>query len=195
MYSKKYKLQKSVELGGVKYDIRSDYTVILSIIEAINDFELNGKEKSYVLLDMFYPDFEEIPEIYYQEAIDKCLEFISGENLNTKKKKEPKLVSWEQDFDLIASAVNKVVGYEIRDTDYDYEKNTGGLHWKTFLGAYQSVGDCTFAQVVRIRDKKARGKQLDKQDREWYKRNRDLVDFKHEYSTAEKDLFKEWGGG
>lgn len=66
------------------------------------------------------------------------------------------------------------------------------LHWWTFLSAYMGIGDCLFAQVVRIRDIKARGKKMDKQDREFYRRNRDLIDIKVKTTDAEEKLFAEW---
>lgn len=75
---------------------------------------------------------------------------------------------------------------------YDAETNTGGVHWWTFLGAYNNLGDCTFAQVVRIRDKKARGKTLEKDEREWYRRNSDLVNIKNKLSQEEETTISTW---
>lgn len=98
------------------------------------------------------------------------------------KKKSPKLVDWEQDYPLILPPINRIFGRDIRGIPYDAETNTGGVHWWTFLGAYNNLGDCTFAQVVRIRDKKARGKTLEKDEREWYRRNSDLVNIKNKLS-------------
>ena len=82
----------------------------------------------------------------------------------------------------------------IRDRDYDIETNTGGIHWWTILAAYAEIGDCLFAQIVRIRDKKAKGKPLDKSDREFYRKNRDIIDIKQTYSEAENDLVNLWTG-
>lgn len=74
------------------------------------------------------------------------------------------------------------------------ETNTGGVHWWTFLGAYNDLGDCTFAQVVRIRDKKARGKALDKDEREWSRRNADLVMLKEKLSKTDDETIRAWMG-
>lgn len=79
-----------------------------------------------------------------------------------------------------------------RWTSYDAETNTGGVHWWTFLGAYNDLGDCTFAQVVRIRDKKTRGKTLEKDEREWYRRNSDLVNIKNKLSQEEETTISTW---
>ena len=104
-------------------------------------------------------------------------------------------MDWSQDFQLIVAPINRVLGYEIRSKEYDSNTNTGGVHWWTFLSAYQEIGDCLFAQVVRIREKKAKGKALDKSDRDFYRKNRDLVDIKVHYTEIEDELVKQWTGG
>lgn len=194
MLTVKYGLPKSVKIGGTEYKVRYDYSVILTIFEALNDPELDGQGRSYVLLNMFYPEFEEMPSEHYEEAIQDCIDFINCGKRDENAPKNPRLVDWEQDFDIVIGAINRVLCYEIRSVGYDYENNTGGVHWFTFCSAYQEIGDCTFAQVVRIRDHLARGKKLDKQDQEWYGRNRHLVDFKRKYTSADEALMKEWGG-
>lgn len=181
-----YTLPETVELGGTEYPIRWDYRPVLDICAALSDPELSDQERAYVALSIFYPDFDEIPQELYQEAIDRCLWFINGGEDQRDNAKAPRLLDWEQDFNLMVNPINRVLGREIRK-----EKP---LHWFTFLSAYMEIGDCTFAQVVRIRDQKARGKTLDKQDREWYRRNRRLVDFKHQYTDADRELMKELSG-
>lgn len=93
---------------------------------------------------------------------------------------------------MILPPINRVFGQDIRGIPYDAETNTGGVHWWTFLGAYNDLGDCTFAQVVRIRDKKARGKTLEKDEREWYRRNSDLVNIKNKLSQEEETTISTW---
>ena len=90
-------------------------------------------------------------------------------------------------YPLIIAPINRVAGTEVRALN-DY-------HWWSWLANYGEIGDCTFAQTVRIRDRLARGKQLDKSDREWYQKNRHLVDFKRKYTSADGELMKEWGVG
>jgi hypothetical protein len=96
-------------------------------------------------------------------------------------------MDWEQDFPYLVAPVNRVVGREIRAMEY--------LHWWTFVAAYYEIGDCTFAQIVRIRDLLARGRTLDRTDRDWYRRNRKLVDIRTGYSRQETEILKQWGGG
>lgn len=178
-------LPTSVEVDGSTYEIRSDFRAALDICVALNDPDLTEQERAYTVLDIFYPAFQDMPEEHYQEAKNQCLDFIGGGGPKNPGK-TPKVIDWEQDFPLIVAPINRVTGKEIRSTEY--------LHWWTFLAAYQEIGDCTFAQVVRIRDHLARGKKLDKQDQEWYRRNRHLVDFKRKYTSADEELLKMWGG-
>lgn len=176
-----YDLPKMVEVEGKTYPIRSDFRPILDILQAIVDPELSQQEKAYVALQIFYP--EEVPEDY-GKALTECFKFIGLGKLETGAK-GPKLMDWAQDFPYIIAPINRVMGGEIRDLPY--------LHWWTFIGAYYEIGDCTFAQIVRIRDLRARGKKLDKEDARWYKEHRDIVDIKTHYTEAEKELLKQWG--
>lgn len=93
-------------------------------------------------------------------------------------------MDWEQDFQYIAAPINRVVGQEIRAMPY--------LHWWTFISAYYEIGDCFFAQIVRIRSLRAKGKRLEKADQEFYRENKRLVDIKEKYSEAENTQLQEW---
>lgn len=86
---------------------------------------------------------------------------------------------------MIIAPINRIAGCEVRALEY--------LHWWTFMSYYREIGDCLFSQVVSIRDKKARGKTLEKQEKEFYRRNRDLIDLKTTYTEAEKDVLAAWG--
>lgn len=185
-----YGLPKTVEIDGNTFAIRYDFRTVLDIFEVLNDPELNDRERAYVVLHLFYIDAEAITD--YETACRKCFWFINGGHEEPEGKKPLKLVDWQQDFPYIIAPVNRIVGKEIRDIRYDPETNTGGVHWWTFLAAYQEVGDCLFAQIVRIRDKKAHGKPLDKTDREFYRKNRDMIDFKTHYTEAENEMLKAW---
>lgn len=177
-------LPTSLEVCGVKCDIRSDYRVVLDILTALKDPDLDDQDKSVVLLDSFYPGFGEMPQEHYDEAIKQCLWFINGGEDCQGQKTLP-LVDWEQDFKLIVAPINRVTGREIRSVEY--------MHWWTFISAYMEIGDCLFAQVIRIREKKKNGKPLDKSDREFYRKNQNLVDIKIAYTKAEQDALKQWG--
>lgn len=187
-----YSLPKTVQIDEKEYAIRSDFRVILTIMEALNDPDLQGLEKAEVILKLFYVEPEGIKN--FEAAITECYNFIDMGEKNNKK--SPRVMDWEQDFNYIIAPINRVLGREVREIPYDFNENTGGLHWWTFMGAYMEIGgDCMFSQIVSIRDKQSRGKKLEKHEREWLRRNADLVEFKRKYSEAENELFKEWMGG
>ena len=179
-------LQKTVEIGERSYDIRSDYRAVLDICTALSDPDLDNTEKAYAALEIFYPDFDKMPAQDYKDAIEACYAFISSGDSDGKKK-APKLVDWEQDFKYIIAPINRIIGRDARGDDY--------MHWWTFLSHYYEIGpDCIFSQIVRIRDKLASHKVLEKSEKEWYRKNRELVDIKSKYSAEDMDILKQWGG-
>ena len=181
-----YDLPKRLAVCGSEYDIRSDYRAVLDICTALSEVELTDEEKAFVAFSIFYPAFEEMPPEHYREALTRCFWFINcGEE--EQNRRTPKLMDWEQDFRYIVAPINRVVGQEIREIPY--------LHWWSFISAYYEIGDCLFAQIVRIRDKKAKGKPLDKEEQRFYRENRQMVDFKAKYTDAENEFLKLWGGG
>lgn len=181
-----YGLPKTVTVAGVEYSIRTDYRDILTICTALTDPELDGQDRAEVLLNIFYPTLGEIPREAYQEAIERCFWFVNCGNEEKNQRPAPKLVDWEQDFRYIVAPINRVMCKEVRSVEY--------LHWWSFIAAYYEIGDCLFAQIVRIRNLKAKGKNMDKADAEWYRENRALVDIKTTYSEAEDSVMSLWIG-
>lgn len=190
-----YYLPKTVEINGKELNIRYDFRVILDIMAMLNDPDLDKADKAQAAIEMFYCD-SEAALATPQVALENLFWFIDQGNETKDTKKSPRLIDWEQDFNLIIAPVNRVLGYESRAVDYDMEKNIGGLHWWTFLAAYMEIGgDCTFSQVVSIRDKQARGKKLEKWEREWLRHNRDIIVLKTRYSTEDDEILKQFIGG
>lgn len=180
-----WELPDSVQVQGVTYSIRTDFRCILEILAGISDPDADGQDRAADVLIGLFPEFDDMPPEHYEDAIRAGMCFINGGGDDTPQPKATRLVDWEQDYSLMIAPINRVIGTEIRASEY--------IHWWTFLAAYQEIGDCTFAQVVRIRDHLARGKKLDKSDREWYRNNRHLVDFKRKYTEAEDSAAQEWG--
>lgn len=180
-----YTLPESVFINGSEYSIRSDYRAALDILAALSDPDLSDDERATVVLNIFYPDIDLIPGGDLEEAIRRCLWFLNGGREETKVK-GPKLMDWEQDFDLYCPGVNHVLGEDIRKPDCN-------LHWWSFLSAYMEMdGEGTFGQVVSIRDKRARGKKLEKHEQEWLRRNIHLVEFKRKYTKEEDEFLRQW---
>lgn len=182
-----YSLPEKVQIREEEYAIRSDFRAVLDIFTALSDPELNDVEKRVVALEIFYPEFENIPEDLYVEALKKCFWFVNGGKEDNPSESGPKLLDWEYDFPYIIAPINRVVGQDVRGIPY--------MHWWTFLSAFNEIGDCTLAQILRIRKLKRMGKLKDKSDVVWYRQNRDLVDIPVKLTDEEEALLKKWGGG
>ena len=181
-----FDLPTKLDIDGVEHPIRWEYRDILTILTALADPELDKQEKAMLGLLVFYPEAERIPPGSLETALEKMRWFIDG-GQSVKDKTGPRVMDWEQDFPHIVAPVNRVIGREIRGPE--------PLHWWTFLSAYYEIGDCLFAQIVRIRDAQARGKKLTKQEREWARRNADLIRLETKYTEAETDLLETWTKG
>lgn len=182
---REYGLPKSVEVSGKSYKIRSDYRAILDIFSALGDDELTEQERLFVALDIFYEDLSNIPAESAENALESMFIFVNGGKKDEGGKGQ-KVIDWDYDYPHIIAPINRVIGKDVRGMKY--------LHWWSFLSAFQEIGDCTLAQIVRIRQLKAKGKLKDKADIEWYRQNRALVDIPTKYTAEEEDLLKQWGG-
>ncbi len=183
---KGYELPASLNIGGVDYSIRTDFRAVLDVLTAMNDPDLGAKEKFIVLIEIMYPDCKKIPEEHLCEAYEKACEFIDCGQKDDGKQ-HPKTVDWEQDAAIIIPAVNGVAHTEIRALPY--------LHWWTFFGYFMEIRESLFTSVLNIRQKKARGKRLEKWERDFYKENKRIIDFERKDSDEvkkEKDGLMKW---
>ena len=128
-------------------------------------------------------DLDSIPkdEKTYTEAIKAASEFIECRLSNDKP--SPKVVNWEKDEQLIFPAINKAAGMEVRAVPF--------LHWWTFLGYFQAIDrDDLWGMVLTIRQKRAKGKKLEKYEKEFLTANRELcsVEYLKDKQTPEDQM-------
>lgn len=176
-------LPQTLNINGRAYKIRSDYRDILQIIAAFGDKELSDEEKAYVCLKRLFIAMESIPKSDYQDAYEAAVTFI--ECHISDRKPSPKVVNWEKDEPLIFPAINKVAGMEVRAVPY--------MHWWTFLGYFQSIDrEDIWGFILTIRQKRAKGKKLEKYEKDFLNANRDIceVEFREEKVTTEDSLAK-----
>lgn len=181
-------LPTELEIGNETYQIRTDYRAILDILRAQSDTELTDQEKLQVLFEILFVHPEYIPREYLEEACKKAVEFIDC-GIKDDGRKKPRLMDWEQDAAIIAPAINNVVGKDIRSVDY--------MHWWSFMGAYMEIGEGLYSQILNIRQKKAKGKRLEKWEQEFYQANRTLIDLKAKHlerSDNEKEELRKLFG-
>lgn len=171
-----WELPTSIVVGGISYDIRTDFRAILDILKTFNDPDYENDEKWIVALTILFINFDDMPPNDYEEAMEKTIEFIDM-GIKDDGKQKPHTMDWEQDAPVIIPSINRVLGKEIRAMQY--------LHWWTFLGAYMEIGESLFSQILNIRLKKAKGQKLEKWEREFYKENKTLIDLDVKYSSEE----------
>lgn len=167
-------LPEALTVGGAEYPIRTDYRNVLQVFEAFQDPELTQEEKWIVAIYLLFEDFtcaDDVLQVVQDgfdiaEAQKQILWFISA-GQPEKSIVELPVYSWSQDEQIIFSAVNKVAGKETRELEY--------LHWWTFLGYFNEVGEGTFSFIVGIRHKLNKGKKLEKHEKEFLAHNRELV--------------------
>ena len=183
----------SLNIGGIDYAIRTDYRAVLDLFAALNDPECFGETEeetnlihANIILRIMFPNCDNIPAEHIQEALDKAAEFIDMGIAENRKK--PKTMDWEQDATILIPAINKVLNCEIRA-----EKH---IHWWTFLGAYMEIGESLFSNIIHIRQKKQKGKKLEKWEQDFYNENKSLIDFKQkdQRSNEEKEKLRDYFG-
>lgn len=171
------RLPRSLDVNGTEYRIRTDYRDILNVLVAFADPELSSGEKIYVCLVVLYEDFENIPPEDYEEAYKQASSFIDC-GREPDEKQSPRVMDWEQDEQLIFPAINKVAGMEVRSCDY--------VHWWTFMGWFLEISEGTFSQVISLRQKKAKGKKLEKWEQQFWSDNKKICTLRPKLTEEEQ---------
>ena len=118
------------------------------------------------------------------EAIERAIWFLDCGQTNEDKKPPRKVMDWEQDESILFPSINKVAGKEVRAVEH--------MHWWTFMGYFMEIDDGTFSTVVGIRQKKVKGKKLEKWEQEFYRNNRKLCDLRKRYTEEEQAEIDYW---
>lgn len=176
-------LPYTLTVDGGKKAIHCDFRDVIDILNAFNDPYLRPVERTHIMLNNLYvDDYTEFEDM--DEALRQAVWFIDWGKEYKEKESSPRIMDWEQDYNLIVSAVNnKVAVTDIRDLPF--------MHWWTFLGYFSDRGECQFSSVTEIREKISKGKKLEKWEREILRENQDIIILKNK---ANKDFENElWG--
>lgn len=166
-----YELPTTIEVNGKIYTIRNqgDYRMVLDCFQVLNDIELVDNERIFACLMIFFEDFNTLEDVIsvdedeLKSLTEKTFSFFNCGQKTAGAETNYKTIDWEQDAQLISSAVNKVAGREIRADAY--------LHWWTFMGYFNAIGESALSTVVGIRSKIMRGKKLEKYEQEFRRDN------------------------
>lgn len=183
-----YEIPTSIQLEKQSYPIRNqgDYRMVLDCFKALNDQELSLEERIYASLIIFYEDMEDIEDLERFEDLEEAVRqmyifFNCGVDLSEDERRNPRLIDWEKDEQIICSAVNNVAGSEVRALPY--------LHWWTFMGYYLAIGESPLATIVSIRSKIANHEKLEKYERKFQHDNPQY--FKMDFRTEEDKRYDE----
>ena len=160
-----YEIPTAVTINDKTYAITNDgdYRMVLDCFKALEDDELSASERLLAALIIFYNDLNSVEDVYteknLEELVKKMYKFFNCDSESVGVKSDYKLIDWEQDSQLICSAINKVAGTEIRNISY--------IHWWTFMGYYTAIGECPISTIISIRDKIVKNKRLEKFEKEF----------------------------
>ena len=172
-----------LSVGGREYPVNADYRDVLEVLDHLQDEDpLTGR---YVALSLFYEGFETMPREDYAQAMEALARFIDLGEDPAEGAPPARTIDWEQDRTVIVSEINKAAGLEVRSLPF--------LHWWTFVGYFQTIGEGQLSMIVSIREKLRRGKKLEPWEKEYYQKNRSRVDFKRRYTEAEQQKLSAWG--
>nr|DAW82605.1 MAG TPA: hypothetical protein [Caudoviricetes sp.] len=171
-------LPTTLTVEGKEYQINTDFRNILVFLEACEDPEINDKERLYILLKRVYgTNYGEVSSSNIEEALEQAKWFVDcGKSDNEVQQR--KVIDWVQDATIIFPAVNRVASKEVRAEKY--------LHWWTFMGYFMEIEGGTFSTVLAIRQKKMRGKKLEKWEQDFYSHNKNICDIKARYTEEEQ---------
>lgn len=183
-------LPQYLTIGAEDYEIRTDYRNVLQVFEAFSDPDLPDGEKGIVAIKLLLKPFQYAEDVLeaeengfdVNEAFKQIVWFISSGKESGEKKELP-VYDWMQDEQMIFSAVNKVAGQETRSEDY--------IHWWTFLGYFNEIGEGDFSFVVGIRNKLNKKKKLEKYEQEYFNSHKEVVDLKKRMSKEELERERE----
>ena len=189
-----YDLPLVVNADGAKLKIRKkcEHRHILRCIKVLNDVSLPIECRNYCAFVMFYENYKDaVTDNQQVTAVREMMRIISAtskadyESSAKKANNKPSLVNWEKDYKYIAPAVSKVLGYDIR-TPQKY------THWWTFISAYMETKDSYFNQIVAIRSKRQKNKNLEKWEKEFLVENYDDIVLSTLTPEEEAWLNSEW---
>lgn len=164
-----FEIPTTINLPNGEFDIRcrGDYRMVLDCFEILNDSELTKQERLLSCLIVFYDNMSDIDSLNVlgnlEDATKEMFRFFNCNQPEVKQTHNYRLIDWSADAQMIASGINSVANFEVRSVEY--------MHWWTFMGYYNAIGESTLSTVVGIRQKIAKGTKLEKYEQDFKKDN------------------------
>lgn len=137
-------LPKTIMIGGVEYDINSDFRTSVLYELLLLDDEVSPEDKLEGALRLFYP----VMPLNVNEAIEGILWFYECGKEKPESKGggsgTPRIYSYDFDDSYIYSAFLSQYNLDLQDLDY--------LHWWKFKAMFQSLNeDCEIRKIMGYR--------------------------------------------
>lgn len=163
-------LPTKIKIHDKVYDINYDYRTVIKIIEAMEDKNLYKGEKIEIMLNLLYK--EPIPEEDLLEACEKASRFIDLGKKHEDAPASKRIYSFTKDGSYILTGINSTHHIDITEKP--------NLHWWKFMALFMDMDtECFFSELIYYRKRKADGK-LTKEEKQNYKKIKDLVDLEQE---------------
>ncbi len=131
------------------YPIDADFQTGIQISQCLADEELSEEERFYTAVALLFPDEENRPE--NKEAAEALTWFLTEFHHDNNVDEESTVPV--MDFDIDQWRI-----YTAFWNQYHIDLNTANLHWFVFMGLMSNLAECTFTNVMNIRQKKITAK-------------------------------------
>lgn len=192
-----YEIPTCILISGQSFTIRNkgDFRMVFDCFAALEDIELTKQERIIASLMIFYDgidtleDLTQIPDV--ELAVTEMYKFFNCGKVDDIVRVPPyKLIDWEQDEQIICSAINKIANKEIRFEPY--------IHWWTFMGYYTAIDESLLSTIISIREKIITGTKLEKHETKFRLHNPQYFIWNAktlEEQEAEAEIMSLWNAG
>lgn len=159
------------------YRIDSSFQTGILISMCMSDDELNEQEQLVIAVNLLFED--EIPPM--DIAISGIAWFMSANNYDNYEGIKPssvKLMDYNVDQWRIYSAFR---------SQYHIDLNTADMHWFIFRGLLDNLSECSFTDVIQLRQKKIPS-YLSAKEKEEFKKKQKIYELGKTGKEADADL-------
>ena len=176
-------LPRSLIVGGRECVINADFRIALNLFVQLDRDDLTTLDKAYLTVKTIYAN--DIPDEDFEEAVTMAYWFLDGGDMPKSEPSKIRLIDWEHDEHMIMPAVSKAAGCgDVRALTF--------LHWWSFLDYMGEIGEGLYSTVMSIRQKRANGKKLEKYEREFLRKHKELVVIRTEEEKRDIEELEEF---
>jgi hypothetical protein len=155
--------------------IKTDFRQVLKFFKLIKDKRFNEKEKSLIILKLFFEEVPDSAEVW--DFIKWYINLGQDDNQEQEQGNEKKVFDFGADHGRIYSAFLQV---------YNIDLTNVNLHWWAFMQLLESIPDNTkLMSVIKIRQEKIKPNQ----DKEYARQLRKLKNMYRIEQETQPDLF------